>query len=370
MRIQHISYDVGKRAKARGRDRVSPFRFPMSSFYTMLGIHRRASLQTIKSTYRDLARRHHPDKGGDPEVFKGLNEAYATLSDPEKRSRYDFNSLSLKDLFWTSTEPFYVMDPVNTILPVVVSMEDICRGADIMVRLSRTIVNERALQVCTQCSGTGVHYLVQDLRGGFVPPPDHVQCVYCTAGYIRESIARTSIEDHVVCTLPIGCPSGILFGFAGKGDQHPGTASGDLIVRIEHAVTGAFQVRPNTIDLTYLLDITPYELCHGFTRSILHPAGRYLYICSTEVTHPGVYVIPDQGLHLVSENRCGHLYLQIKVTHCASTKNPPECGMRPNATHITLDETQTRPPTWVCDVLQENNTRIYGGHQPPGCRHM
>ena len=38
---------------------------------------------------RTLALKHHPDKGGDPEVFKSYAEAYAVLSDPETRAAYD-----------------------------------------------------------------------------------------------------------------------------------------------------------------------------------------------------------------------------------------------------------------------------------------
>jgi DnaJ-class molecular chaperone len=46
-------------------------------------------MDEIKKAYRDLARQHHPDKGGDAETFKGVQEAYETLSDPQKRAEYD-----------------------------------------------------------------------------------------------------------------------------------------------------------------------------------------------------------------------------------------------------------------------------------------
>ena len=57
--------------------------------YKRLGVAKDASDADIKKAYRKLALTHHPDKGGDPEMFKGLAEAYAVLSDAEKRRVYD-----------------------------------------------------------------------------------------------------------------------------------------------------------------------------------------------------------------------------------------------------------------------------------------
>jgi molecular chaperone DnaJ len=62
-------------------------------YYEVLSVNRSASEQDLKSAYRKLAVKHHPDKNpGDPhaeEKFKEAAEAYAVLSDPEQRRRYD-----------------------------------------------------------------------------------------------------------------------------------------------------------------------------------------------------------------------------------------------------------------------------------------
>jgi molecular chaperone DnaJ len=62
-------------------------------YYEVLGVNRKASDQELKSAYRKLALQHHPDRNpGDhhaEEKFKEINEAYAVLSNPDSRTRYD-----------------------------------------------------------------------------------------------------------------------------------------------------------------------------------------------------------------------------------------------------------------------------------------
>lgn len=59
-------------------------------FYKVLGVPENASQDEIKKAYRRLAHEYHPDrKGGSEAKFKEINAAYQTLSDPEKRARYD-----------------------------------------------------------------------------------------------------------------------------------------------------------------------------------------------------------------------------------------------------------------------------------------
>lgn len=58
-------------------------------YYELLGVSKTASADEIKKAYRKAAHKHHPDKGGDSEKFKEINEAYQVLSDPQKRNQYD-----------------------------------------------------------------------------------------------------------------------------------------------------------------------------------------------------------------------------------------------------------------------------------------
>ena len=58
-------------------------------YYSILGVDRSVSPDDLKKAYRKLAVEHHPDKGGDEERFKQINEAYSVLSDGQKRQEYD-----------------------------------------------------------------------------------------------------------------------------------------------------------------------------------------------------------------------------------------------------------------------------------------
>ncbi len=67
-------------------------------YYKVLGVEKNASADEIKSAYRKLAMKYHPDrnpgKKAAEEKFKEINEANEVLSDPQKRARYDQISTS------------------------------------------------------------------------------------------------------------------------------------------------------------------------------------------------------------------------------------------------------------------------------------
>src|SRR5438552_7175967 len=61
-------------------------------YYDVLGVQKGAGKDEIKSAYRKLALQYHPDRNKSPEAterFKEISEAYAILSDDEKRNQYD-----------------------------------------------------------------------------------------------------------------------------------------------------------------------------------------------------------------------------------------------------------------------------------------
>ena len=86
-----------------------------TDYYAVLGLEKTAGAEQIKKAYRKLALKYHPDKNPDDkkaeERFKEITEAYAVLSDPEKKQQYDqFGDAAFHQRF---------------------SQEDIFRGADL-----------------------------------------------------------------------------------------------------------------------------------------------------------------------------------------------------------------------------------------------
>ena len=91
-------------------------------YYQILGIEKDATSQKIKQAYRDLAFKYHPDRNasdsGAVEKMKALNEAYAVLSNPEKKKEYD----ALKERYGSTAYNQFRQS---------YSEQDIFRGSDI-----------------------------------------------------------------------------------------------------------------------------------------------------------------------------------------------------------------------------------------------
>ena len=71
-------------------------------YYEVLGLQKGASDDEIKKAYRSLAKKYHPDINKEPgaeEKFKEINEAYDTLSDPDKKARYPHLRIASPQVF-------------------------------------------------------------------------------------------------------------------------------------------------------------------------------------------------------------------------------------------------------------------------------
>ncbi|MGW6599878.1 J domain-containing protein [Streptomyces sp. NPDC055036] len=81
--------------------------------YAVLGVPADADRAEIGRAYRRKALTHHPDKGGDAGVFRGLHLAYETLTDPVRRAAYDRRRTRTPSTGarWTQAEPPPAADP-------------------------------------------------------------------------------------------------------------------------------------------------------------------------------------------------------------------------------------------------------------------
>ena len=70
----------------------------MPDLYNVLGVDRDSSLEEIRRSYKDLAKTHHPDRGGNPEKFKTIQNAYEVLSDESRKRMYDMTGSESENL--------------------------------------------------------------------------------------------------------------------------------------------------------------------------------------------------------------------------------------------------------------------------------
>src|SRR3989338_1688727 len=150
-------------------------------YYEVLGLSRTASAEEIKKAYRKLALKHHPDRNkGNKEAeerFKEAAEAYAILSDPDKRAQYDQYGHSLgggglqgfegfegafqgfSDIFGDFFEDFFVarsrrsggrggIGGSDLEYSVEISLEDVVRGKEVTIEFQRA-------EHCDRCKGDG-----------------------------------------------------------------------------------------------------------------------------------------------------------------------------------------------------------------------
>lgn len=177
---------------------------PKRDYYEILGVNKQASQDEIKRSYRKLAIEHHPDKGGNPEKFKELNEAYSVLSDSHKRSRYD----QLGHDFASAGQGFSGSR----------GFEDIFSGA-----------NRSGFRFSF---GGGLGDLFEDFFGEAFSQVQVELPITLTQAILGDTLRfQTQHGDTLEFRIPPGTQDGQTFQFRGKGNPHR-RGRGDLLVSV------------------------------------------------------------------------------------------------------------------------------------------
>lgn len=201
----------------------------MNNYYEILGISKDATQSEIKSAYRKLSKKYHPDmEGGDDEKFKQINEAYGVLGDEQKRSQYDRPKRSFEDLFgggfgnWAAEDIFSdFFNGGNT--------HRRTRGSDIKVDLTITVKDS--------------------MMGGEKE-----------ISYYRMSENFMEEKRTIKFKIPEGSDDGAMFRISGGGNFGE-RIPGDLIIIVNIGFDGVYD--KEGFNMVYHQEINPVEILSG-----------------------------------------------------------------------------------------------------------
>jgi molecular chaperone DnaJ len=259
-------------------------------YYEVLGVSKNASKDEIKDTYRKLAMQYHPDRNKAPdaeEKFKEISEAYAVLSDDEKRQQYDmlghagfdqrystedifrgadFNSIfrdlgfGFGDLFRTFFGGGFggsgFRERINRgqdlVYDLEITLEEAAKGTEKEIEVPRTEKCEvcggsgaspgTSPRTCPKCNGAGK---VQHMRkSSFAMYVQVTPCATCRGkGTLIDSPCKNCRGTGLVkkrrkisVKIPVGIDEGYQLRLRGEGEMAPnGGEAGDLYVLVHIA---------------------------------------------------------------------------------------------------------------------------------------
>ena len=276
-------------------------------YYEVLGVSKSASADEIKSQYRKLALKFHPDRNKSEEAaehFKEISEAYAVLSDTEKRKIYDqyghagvdgrystedifqgasgnFNDV-FSDLFGRSGGMDSIFESLfgqggfggfggfrqrkgaDILYETSITLEDVLQGKKMEIDVQKDVecdeckgsgcASGTSKITCSSCNGQG--QVRQSRKMGFASFVTVAPCTKCKGeGKIVEKpcknckgIGKRKGTRHVSFNIPAGIDSGD-YTIPSEGEYVPNGVNGDLVVRI-HVIPHS-QFKRDGSDLFY-----------------------------------------------------------------------------------------------------------------------
>jgi molecular chaperone DnaJ len=325
-------------------------------YYEILSVSRDCDEQTLKSSYRKLALQYHPDRNPDnreaEERFKEAAEAYAVLSDAQKRAAYDrfghqgvngagaagFDETVFADFGDILGDLFGLGDIFgqrrggrpraqrgeDIRYDLEISFEDSMRGLSADVQIPR-------MEACTKCQGTGaepqgglITCTVCHGRGEVVYQQSFLSirktCPSCggRGKLVRQACTQCRgegyhrVEKKLKVNIPAGVDSGTRLRLTGEGNPGPpGAIPGDLYVVIKVHEHPVFERRENDLHCTLPINVAQAVLGAEIEIETFDGAQQ---IRVPEGTQPGSqFRIRNLGVPLLNSRARGDLYVHLDV---------------------------------------------------------
>lgn len=339
-------------------------------YYEVLGVDRTADEKEIKKAYRKLARKYHPDvaeedkKEEATEKFKEISEAYAVLSDEEKRQRYDqfghagmdgfsnediFRNVNFEDIFQgfgggggfedifdilfggSSRSRHYNAGPRrggDIYTETTITLEEAASGVEKDIKIRHDVLcpecgGSRAepgseVETCPVCGGTGQRKQIRQSLFGQVM--NVVQCGECkgTGKIIKEPCHHckgkgTVKEDKTISVkIPAGVETGNRLRVSGEGHAGDlGGGNGDLYVEINVKPHKDFE--RDGANLYYDKQISFVQASLGDTVDIPTIDGAVELKIPAGTQSGTVFRLKEKGMPQMRRSTKGNLYVTITV---------------------------------------------------------
>ncbi|MFP5419268.1 MAG: DnaJ C-terminal domain-containing protein [Gammaproteobacteria bacterium] len=243
-------------------------------YYTTLGVTRDVTADDLKKAFRKLARKFHPDISKEPDAelrMKEINEAYAVLSDPEKRAAYDQVGKGFQPGQDFRPPPDW---DAGFEFSGGASPHDAADFSDFFAELFGRVNGGRSgRRAHAGASSRGEDHhakVLLDLEDAF-------------SGATRQITLRVPQVDEkgrvqlatrtLNVKIPVGVRAGQIIRLAGQGAAGPGAApAGDLLLEVQFRPHPRFQVVDR--DLHLLLPVAPWEAALGGVVTVELPHGN------------------------------------------------------------------------------------------------
>ena len=282
------------------------------NLYEILGLDKNASEKEIKTAFKKLALKYHPDKCKTPDEkesneaeFKKISAAYDTLSNPEKRSQYDMGGVG--SVGCGNANQFFnffnvVNQSSNVMVTVQLTLEEVYTGIIKTIKYNKNVFCDTccgkghsnlpdSVATCQHCNGSG--YFEQVLNMGFMTQVIKSHCPHCHGrGIFIIKVCETcrgnlyvSKDVSVKLKFAKGTLDGESVVLKQRGNTVGHNMHTDLIVTTQIKPHPVF-TRVNQSDLLMTMDISLVEALCGFEKQFKHLDDEELTVKSESIVNP------------------------------------------------------------------------------------
>jgi len=269
-------------------------------YYDLLGVKRSASADELKTAYKRQAMKNHPDKGGDPEKFKQINEAYQALSDPQQKQMYDqFGTTDPQQAQMNQGGFHFTSGPGGA------DFDDILRHFGFGAHFGQGFANQRQRKN-------------KDIRFGMV-----ISFAELFTG--KTETVTYKLPNGQIEVLDVKIPPGIRNGdnlkFRGYGDNSiSNIPRGDLIIQLKIVEDPNFHREGDNVYMKQNVDV--FDLLTGMKAKITTPEKKIVNLNIPAGTQPNtIFSLTDYGIPNMNTRVRGKLFVEVTCRIPKLSKN-------------------------------------------------